>query len=126
MRTRTLWGYCEACHCQQLAVCQDCKIILRALQKDTLTAALAQKETSDSIARLTAQFAAHRAIGNQEQDTANGKLAGYCAVCQVVWPCEFARTASAKDLVDLVVDAYSVLAPEQQQEFREVCDLTFI
>ncbi len=37
-----------------------------------------------------AQLTAHRACGNQEQDTQNGKLAGYCVICQTPWPCEFA------------------------------------
>jgi hypothetical protein len=34
---------------------------------------------------------AHRAVGNQEQDMQNGKLAGYCIVCQVPWPCDTAK-----------------------------------
>lgn len=34
---------------------------------------------------------AHRAVGNQEQDVQNGKLAGYCIVCQVPWPCDTAK-----------------------------------
>lgn len=31
----------------------------------------------------------HRAVGNQEQDIANGKLAGFCILCQVPYPCEY-------------------------------------
>lgn len=34
---------------------------------------------------------AHRACGNQENDLDNGKLAGYCIVCQIPWPCETAQ-----------------------------------
>lgn len=34
-----------------------------------------------------AQLIAHRAVGNQESDPQNGKIPGYCAVCQVPWPC---------------------------------------
>lgn len=54
-----------------------------------LAADLTPKSQSDIIARMTAQFAAHRAVGNQEQDIQNGKIAGYCAVCQIPWPCEY-------------------------------------
>lgn len=42
------------------------------------------------ICERTAQLLAHRACGNQEQDVQNGKIAGYCIVCQTPWPCEFA------------------------------------
>ena len=54
---------------------------------------------------------AHRAVGNQEQDADNGKLAGYCLVCQIPWPCEYAgqplgnTTAirkAAEDLTDAI------------------------
>ena len=43
-------------------------------------------ELNERIAQITA----HRAVGNQEQDLDNGKLAGYCLVCQTLWPCEYA------------------------------------
>lgn len=49
-----------------------------------------QAGTPVSIDERIAVLTAHRAIGNQEQDSGNGKLAGYCAVCQVPWPCEYA------------------------------------
>lgn len=49
-----------------------------------------EQECSEMVDRLTAQFIAHRAVGNQEQDMENGKLAGYCLVCQIPWPCEYA------------------------------------
>ena len=26
---KQLWGFCESCHCQQIAVCEDCKKLLR-------------------------------------------------------------------------------------------------
>lgn len=42
--------------------------------------------TSDVTAAL-----AHRAVGNQEQDIQSGKIAGYCIVCQVQWPCDTAK-----------------------------------
>lgn len=64
-------------------------------------AEFADKETADlkakldavSIDVLAAQFIAHRAVGNQEQDLSNGKLAGYCLVCQTPWPCKYSATA---------------------------------
>ncbi len=34
----------------------------------------------------------HRAVGNQEQDVANGKIAGYCLLCQIPYPCEYIRS----------------------------------
>ena len=37
-----------------------------------------------------AQITAHRACHNQEQDLPNGKVAGYCIVCGVPWPCQYA------------------------------------
>lgn len=50
----------------------------------------------DNMAERIAQLSAHRAFGNQEQDPANGKLAGYCAVCQVPWPCAIAKPKEIK------------------------------
>jgi hypothetical protein len=47
-----------------------------------------------NIEERIAELTAHRACGNQEQDTQNGKLAGYCVVCQVPWPCEIAKPRS--------------------------------
>jgi hypothetical protein len=43
-----------------------------------------------NIEERIAELTAHRACGNQEQDTQNGKLGGYCVVCQVPWPCSYA------------------------------------
>ena len=37
-----------------------------------------------------AMITAHRACHNQEQDPGNGKLAGYCVVCGILWPCDYA------------------------------------
>lgn len=34
----------------------------------------------------------HRAVGNQEQDVANGKIAGYCLLCQKPYPCEYIKS----------------------------------
>lgn len=47
---------------------------------------------SSVVNERVAELQAHRAVGNQEQDVTNGKLAGYCIVCQVPWPCSFAKS----------------------------------
>lgn len=44
-----------------------------------------------------AQLIAHRACCGTEHDPANGKLHGYCVVCGVPWPCEYAGKPPADD-----------------------------
>jgi len=61
---------------------------------------------------MVAQLIAHRAVGNQEQDADNGKLAGYCLVCQIPWPCEYAKPVQHVDSWILV----SERLPEPYQE----------
>lgn len=46
--------------------------------------------SSAAIIERTAQIAAHRACCGTEHDAANGKLHGYCVVCGVPWPCDYA------------------------------------
>lgn len=41
-----------------------------------------------------AQIAAHRACCSEEHDPANGKIHGYCVVCGIPWPCEYAGIGS--------------------------------
>jgi hypothetical protein len=43
-----------------------------------------------------AQLIAHRACCGSEDDPANGKLHGYCVVCGVPWPCEYAGKPPAR------------------------------
>ena len=43
---------------------------------------------------------AHRSCLNEEQDPQNGKLAGFCVVCGVLWPCETAEAFIFKLPVD--------------------------
>lgn len=50
----------------------------------------ANKSATDKLLELTAQIAAHRGCCGTEHDPANGKLHGYCVVCGVPWPCEYA------------------------------------
>jgi len=46
---------------------------------------------SDNIDReRVAQLIAHRACCGTEHDPENGKLHGYCVVCGVPWPCDYA------------------------------------
>lgn len=42
-----------------------------------------------------AQITAHRACCGGEHDVTQGKLHGYCVVCGVPWPCEYAGTPPA-------------------------------
>lgn len=44
-----------------------------------------------------AQLLAHRACGGVEHDPMNGKLHGYCVVCLVPWPCEYAGKPATPD-----------------------------
>ncbi len=43
----------------------------------------------------TAQLIAHRVCCGSEHDPQNGKLHGYCVVCGVEWPCEYAGKTPA-------------------------------
>ena len=45
---------------------------------------------SDALIERTAQLIAHRACCSEEHNPAQGKLHGYCVVCGVPWPCEYA------------------------------------
>jgi hypothetical protein len=50
----------------------------------------------------------HRAVGNQEQDIDNGKLAGYCILCQVPYPCEYiglTTTADQSRVIEVLTEA---------------------
>ena len=50
---------------------------------------------AEALLERTAQIAAHRVCCGVEHDPANGKLHGYCVVCGVPWPCEYASTPPA-------------------------------
>lgn len=43
-----------------------------------------------ALLERTAQLIAHRVCCGMEHDPTNGKLHGYCVVCGVPWPCEYA------------------------------------
>lgn len=54
-----------------------------------LDAHLTQPAQAVDVERV-AQLIAHRACCGTEHDPLNGKLHGYCVVCGVPWPCEYA------------------------------------
>jgi len=56
----------------------------------TQDAAPAAGEPVADLTERTAQLIAHRVCCGTEHDPANGKLHGYCVVCGVPWPCEYA------------------------------------
>lgn len=49
-------------------------------------------QPNSELAERTAQISAHRACCGSEHDPLNGKLHGYCIVCGIPWPCEYAGT----------------------------------
>lgn len=49
---------------------------------------MSNTEQSERIAQITA----HRACCGTEHNPAEGKLHGYCVVCGVPWPCDYAGT----------------------------------
>jgi hypothetical protein len=48
-----------------------------------------EKIETELLERI-AQITAHRVCCGTEHDPLNGKLHGYCIVCGVPWPCEYA------------------------------------
>jgi hypothetical protein len=57
---------------------------------DNLLEAERKRGRSEWIAERTAVLSAHRACIGAEHDPEHGKIHGYCVVCGVVWPCEYA------------------------------------
>lgn len=47
-----------------------------------------------------AQLAAHRAVHSAEHNPEAGRIHGYCLVCGVPWPCEYAGTPAAAPTQD--------------------------
>lgn len=52
---------------------------------------------NETLLERTAQLLAHRGCCGSENDPANGKIHGYCVVCGVPWPCEYAGTPPAPE-----------------------------
>lgn len=89
---------------------QDCKRALQCLyiavdesvakdvnEKVRAYIGLLESRKAEHVERLLAEKLAHRACGNQEQDLQNGKIAGYCVVCQAPWPCSYAIKESSNE-----------------------------
>lgn len=49
-----------------------------------------QSTETETLIERVAQLTAHRACHSAEHDPANGKIHGYCMVCGVPWPCQYA------------------------------------
>jgi hypothetical protein len=64
------------------------------MSQNDASAALPQQ----ALLERTAQIAAHRVCCGTEHDAANGKLHGYCVVCGVPWPCEYAGKPPVADV----------------------------
>jgi DNA-binding CsgD family transcriptional regulator len=61
-----------------------------------------------ALLERTAQIAAHRVCCGTEHDPVNGKLHGYCIVCGIPWPCEYAGkppivAVTLPDTMDMVL-----------------------
>jgi len=63
-----------------------------------MTAILDSKALLERVAQLTA----HRACCGSEHNPEAGKLHGYCVVCGVPWPCEYAGVPAQPDESDLI------------------------
>lgn len=53
-----------------------------------------QRDPFAAASERVAQITAHRACCGSEHDPSSGKLHGYCVVCGVPWPCDYAGTPS--------------------------------
>jgi len=71
-------------------------------------------EVFSDLSERVAQLTAHRACCGTEHDPVNGKLHGYCVVCGVPWPCEYAGKPP-NDAASLLRDALSQ-PPEAPKE----------
>lgn len=91
-------------------------------QISTLIDAWVQLRVAETanLQERTAQIAAHRACCGTEHDPANGKLHGYCVVCGVPWPCEYA----GKPLAALAAAGKQV-EPERMQPAGETNERNF-
>lgn len=63
------------------------RALLRSSQAEV---AALKAEAGSRLMERTAQITAHRACGGAEHDAMNGKFHGYCVVCLIPWPCEYA------------------------------------
>lgn len=74
-------------HCMNSGQEQVADLVGRAI-----TALTTPMISQDLLLERTAQISAHRACCGAEHDPSNGKIHGYCVVCGVDWPCDYAGT----------------------------------
>jgi hypothetical protein len=66
---------------------------------ERIAAAEAERDAlKEATTERVAQLTAHRACIGAEHNPAQGKLHGYCVVCGVPWPCEYAGISPASEL----------------------------
>jgi hypothetical protein len=75
---------------QLVATCVDASVVMDNYRLGQENAALRVLVAEQDMAERVAQLTAHRACCGTEHDPENGKLHGYCVVCGVDWPCEYA------------------------------------
>lgn len=82
---------------------------------DVIRAHISQPAQAVDVERV-AQLIAHRACCGTEHDPLNGKLHGYCVVCGVPWPCEYAGTPLTRALSAAQAEVRGVdLQPEDSR-----------
>lgn len=67
-----------------------CILAVRLPLAEKARAELAALKDGGAQAERVAQLTAHRVCCGTDHDPLNGKLHGYCIVCGVPWPCEYA------------------------------------
>ena len=80
--SKQLWGFCESCHCQQIATCQDCKKSLREARGEEGAALTADNRLGE--AEMTLRMVQNRLdmIQLKTHDADNPKPC-ICAVCLI-------------------------------------------
>ena len=81
--------------------------------RSLLSAEKATGTAKDEVLReRIAQITAHRACCGSEHDIPNGKIHGYCVVCGVPWPCDYAGVPPSRHAADepLAIDKRTALA----------------
>lgn len=81
--------------CSEHYDCRDCSAYFDQETKK-LEAEIARLLEPMVLQERIAQITAHRACCGTEHDPVNGKLHGYCVVCGIPWPCEYAGTPPVK------------------------------
>lgn len=80
----------------------------------------ANENSNSALLERVAQLLAHRACISAEHDPSNGKLHGYCVVCGVPWPCEYAGKPSPEAICECP-QGPSGPAPDGNPDYCELC-----